>query len=61
MLKMAKEYFRATIEHMISVIKRRFVLQKTWLQFMLKNRFKVLVPEALSDLFMARYELLCRT
>lgn len=61
MLKMAKDDFRATIEHMFSVIKRRFVLQKAWLQFMLKNRFKVPVPEAFSDLFIARYELLCRT
>jgi IS5 family transposase len=43
------------------VIKRQFGFQKTRLRGMLKNRCKVHVLAALSNLFMARYELLlCR-
>jgi len=42
-------------------IKRQFGFQKTRLRGMLKNRCKVNVLAALSNLFMARHELLCRT
>jgi len=43
------------------VIKRQFGFQKTRLRGMLKNRCKVNVLAALSNLFMARHEWLCST
>lgn len=61
MLEMTKKNFRFTTYHMFRMLKTQFGLQKTWLRVMLKNRFKVHVPEASSVLLMAQYELLCRT
>ena len=57
----AKAHFRTKVEHPFRVIKRQFGFQKTRLQGMLKNGCKVKVLAALSNLFMARHELLCRT
>jgi IS5 family transposase len=60
LIETAKAHFRAKVEHPFRVIKRQFGFQKTRLRGMLKNRCKVHVLAALSSLFMARYELLCR-
>lgn len=60
LIETAKAHFRAKVEHPFRVIKRQFGFQKTRLRGMLKNRCKVHVLTALSNLFMARYELLCR-
>jgi IS5 family transposase len=49
------------VEHPFRVIKQQFGFQKTRLRGILKNRCKVKVLAALSNLFMARHELLCRT
>jgi transposase, IS5 family len=51
---------RAKVEHPFRVIKRLFGFQITRLQCMLKYGCKVKMLPALSDLFMARHELLCR-
>ena len=61
LIETAKAHFRAKVEHPFRVIKRQFSFQKTRLRGMLKNRCKVNVLAALSNLFMARHELLCRT
>ena len=61
LIETAKAHFRAKVEHPFRVIKRQFGFQKTRLRGMLKNRCKVNVLAALSNLFMARHELLCRT
>lgn len=61
LIETAKAHIRAKGEHPFRVIKRQFGFQKTRLRGMLKNRCKVNVLAALSNLFMVRYELLCRT
>ena len=61
LVETAKAHFRAKVEHPFRVIKQQFGFQKTRLRGMLKNRCKVKVLVALSNLFMARHELLCRT
>jgi IS5 family transposase len=61
LIETAKAHFRAKVEHPFRVIKCQFGFQKTRLRGMLKNRCKVNVLAALSNLFMARHELLCRT
>ena len=61
LVETAKAHFRAKVEHPFRVIKQQFGFQKTRLRGMLKNRCKVKVLAALSNLFMARHELLCRT
>jgi len=61
LIETAKAHFRAKVEHPFRVIKRQFGFQKTRLRGMLKNSSKVKVLAALSNLFMARHELLCRT
>ena len=61
MVETAKAHFRAKVEHPFRVIKQQFGFQKTRLRGMLKNRCKVKVLAALSNRFMARHELLCRT
>jgi IS5 family transposase len=61
LIETAKAHFRAKVEHPFRVIKRQFGFQKTRLRGMLKNSCKVKVLAALSNLFMARDELLCRT
>jgi IS5 family transposase len=61
LIETAKAHIRAKGEHPFRVIKRQFGFQKTRLRGMLKNRCKVNVLAALSNLFMMRHELLCRT
>ena len=61
LIETVKAHFRAKVEHPFLVIKRQFGFQKTRLRGMLKNGCKVKVLSALSNLFMARHELLCRT
>lgn len=57
----AKAHIRAKVEHPFRVIKRQFGFQKTRLRGMVKNRCKVNVLAALTNLFMARRRLLCST
>jgi IS5 family transposase len=61
LIETAKAHFRAKVEHPFRVIKRQFGFQKTRLRGMVKNRCKVNVLAALSNLFMARRALLCKT
>ena len=61
LIETAKAHIRAKGEHPFRVMKQQFGFQKTRLRGMLKNRCKVNVLAALSNLFMVRYELLCRT
>ena len=61
LIETAKAHVRAKVEHPFRVIKRQFGFQKTRLRGMLKNGCKVKALAALSNLFMARHELLCRT
>ena len=61
LVETAKAHIRAKGEHPFRVIKQQFGFQKTRLRGMLKNRCKVNVLADLSNLFMARHQLLCRT
>jgi IS5 family transposase len=61
LVETAKAHIRAKGEHPFRVIKQQFGFQKTRLRGMLKNRCKVNVLAALSNLFMARRRLLCST
>jgi IS5 family transposase len=61
LIETAKAHIRAKVEHPFRVIKRQFGFQNTRLRGMLKNRCKVNVLSALTNLFMARHQLLCRT
>jgi IS5 family transposase len=61
LIETAKAHIRAKVEHPFRVMKRQFGFQKTRLRGMLKNRCKVNVLAALTNLFMARHQLLCRT
>jgi IS5 family transposase len=61
LIETAKAHIRARGEHPFRVIKQQFGFQKTRLRGMLKNRCKVNVLAALSNLFMVRHQLLCRT
>jgi IS5 family transposase len=60
LIETAKAHIRAKVEHPFRVMKRQFGFQKTRLRGMLKNRCKVNVLAALTNLFMARHQLLCR-
>jgi IS5 family transposase len=61
LIESAKAHIRAKGEHPFRVIKRQCCFQKTRLRGMLKNRCKVSMLAALSNLFIVRHELLCRT
>ena len=61
LIETAKPHMRVKREHPFRVIKKQFGFQKTRLRGMLKNRCKVNVLAALSNLFMARRRLLCST
>jgi transposase, IS5 family len=61
LVQTAKAHIRAKVEHPFRVIKRQFGFEKTRVRGMLKNRCKVHVLAALSNLFMARRTLLCST
>ncbi len=59
LIETAKAHIRAKGEHPFRVMKQQFDFQKTRLRGMLKNRCKVPVLSALSNLFLARRRLLC--
>ena len=61
LIKTANAYIRAKAEHPFRVIKRQFGFQKTRLRVRLKNHCKVNVLATLSNLFMVRHELVCRS
>jgi IS5 family transposase len=61
LIETAKAHIRAKGEHPFRVIKQQFGFQKTRLRGMLKNSCKVNVLAALTNLFMVRHQLLCRT
>jgi len=58
LIEMAKAHIRAKGEHPFRVIKQQFGFQKTRLRGMAKNRCKVNVLAALTNLFLARRKLL---
>ena len=58
LIEMAKAHVRAKGEHPFRVIKQQFGFQKTRLRGMAKNRCKVNVLAALTNLFLARRQLL---
>jgi IS5 family transposase len=61
LIETAKALIRAKGEHTFRVIKQQFGFQKTRLRGMLKNRCKVNVLAALTNLFLARYQLVGKT
>ena len=61
MIETAKALIRARGEHPLRVIKQQFGFQKPRLRGMVKNRCKVNVLAALTNLFLVRHQLLCRT
>jgi len=61
LVETAKAHIRAKGEHPFRVIKQQFGFQKTHLRGMVKNRCKVNVLAALTNLFLVRHQLLCRT
>ena len=58
LIETAKAHIRAKGEHPFRVIKQQFGFQKTRLRGMVKNRCKVNVLAALTNLFLARRQLL---
>ena len=54
-------HIRAKVEHPFRVIKQQFGFQKTRLRGLNKNQCKVNALAALTNLFMAPHQLLCRT
>ncbi|KMM17079.1 IS5 family transposase [Synechococcus sp. GFB01] len=58
LIEAAKAHIRAKVEHPFRVIKQQFGFQKTRLRGMAKNRCKVNVIAALTNLFLARRLLL---
>ena len=58
LIEMAKAHIRAKGEHPFRVVKQQFSFQKTRLRGMAKNRCKVHVLAALTNLFLARHLLL---
>ena len=58
LVETAKAHIRAKVEHPFRVIKQQFGFQKTRLRGMTKNRCKVNVLAALTNLFLARRQLL---
>ncbi|MCP9824780.1 IS5 family transposase [Synechococcus sp. EJ6-Ellesmere] len=58
LVETAKAHIRAKVEHLFRVIKQQFGFQKTRLRGMTKNRCKVNVLAALTNLFLARRQLL---
>jgi IS5 family transposase len=58
LVETAKAHIRAKGEHPFRVIKQQFGFQKTRLRGMMKNRCKVNVLAALTNLFLARHQLL---
>jgi IS5 family transposase len=58
LIETAKAHIRAKVEHPFRVIKQQFGFQKTSLRGLAKNRCKVHVIAALTNLYLARRELL---
>lgn len=58
LIEAAKAHVRAKVEHSFRVIKQQFGFQKTRLRGLVKNRCKINVLAALSNLFQARHQLL---
>lgn len=58
LIEAAKAHHRAKVDHPFRVIKQQFGFQKTRLRGLAKNRCKVNVLAALSNLFQARHQLL---
>ena len=54
LIETAKAHVRAKVEHPFRVIKHQFGFQKTRLRFLAKNRCKINVLAALTNLFLAR-------
>lgn len=54
LIETAKSHVRAKVEHPFRVIKQQFGFQKTRLRGMAKNRCKVNVIAALTNLYRAR-------
>jgi IS5 family transposase len=58
LVETAKAHIRSKVEHPFRVIKQQFGFQKTKLRGMTKNRCKMNVLAALTNLFLARRQLL---
>ena len=58
LIETAKAHVRAKVEHLFRVIKHQFGFQKTRLRGLAKNRCKINVLAALTNLFLARRRLL---
>ena len=58
LIEAAKAHVRAKVEHPFRVIKQQFGFQKTRLRGLAKNRCKINVMAALTNLFLARGHLL---
>jgi IS5 family transposase len=58
LIEAAKAHVRAKVEHPFRVIKQPFGFQKTRLSGLAKNRCKINVLAALTNLFLARRQLL---
>ncbi|SBO44711.1 IS5 family transposase [Cyanobium sp. NIES-981] len=58
LVETAKAHIRAKVEHPFRVFKQQFAFQKTRLRGMAKNRCKVNMIAALTNLFLARRQLL---
>jgi transposase, IS5 family len=58
LIEAAKAHVRAKVEHPFRVIKQQFGFQKTRLRGLAKNRCKINVLAALTNLFLARRRLL---
>ena len=61
LIETAKAHIRSKGEHPFRVIKQQFGFQKTRLRGLVKNRCKINVLAALSNLFQARRQLLVTT
>ena len=58
LIETAKAHIRSRVEHPFRVIKQQFGFQKTRLRGLAKNRCKITVLAALTNLFLARRRLL---
>jgi IS5 family transposase len=58
LIETAKAHIRSKVEHPFRVIKQQFGFQKTRLRGLAKNRCKINVIAALSNLYLARGHLL---
>jgi len=60
LLETAKAHVRCKVEHPFQVIKHQFGFQKTRLRGLAKNRCKINVLAALTNLFLARRQLIAK-